>query len=133
MPRIKKKTPLSPVEETSLSCPPYVPSSEPEEQVSKIKKQIFPKTPFLTVEEKRKWLAGILRDTSGQHQGYELGLGDKFKALSEDNKLAGHPEPIQISPEEKTDRDSGRGLQDLLQALLATVRPPHHQRFKDKP
>lgn len=133
MPRIKKKTPLFPDEDplSAPSSPPLL--SEPEEPAFKIKKQIFPKPPFLTVEEKRKWLAAILRDTSGQHQGYELGLGDKFKALAEDNKLAEHPESTQDSPGEKTNRDSERGLQDLLQALLATVKPPHHQRFKDKP
>lgn len=141
MPRIKKKTPLSPPEELPISLDlaettplPALPSS-PEEQSPKIKKTFAPRSPFLSVAEKRKWLASILRDTSGQHQGYELGLGDKFKALIEDNKLAGHPESEQEASAEKTDgnKDTDKGLQNLLQALLSTVKPPHYQRFKEKP
>ncbi len=38
---------------------------------------------FLTIEEKRAWLARIFRDTSGEYTE-----ADKFKALQEDTNLA---------------------------------------------
>jgi len=38
---------------------------------------------FLTIEEKRVWLARIFRDTSGEYTD-----ADKFKALQEDTNLA---------------------------------------------
>lgn len=38
---------------------------------------------FLTIEEKRAWLARIFRDTSGEYTA-----ADKFKALQEDTNLA---------------------------------------------
>lgn len=41
------------------------------------------KRKFLSVEEKRGWLAGIFRDTSGEYS-----QADKFKAMIEDTRLA---------------------------------------------
>ena len=38
---------------------------------------------FLSSEEKRSWLAGIFRDTSGEYS-----QADKFKAMIEDTRLA---------------------------------------------
>lgn len=38
---------------------------------------------FLSVDEKRSWLAGIFRDTSGEYS-----QADKFKAMIEDTRLA---------------------------------------------
>lgn len=38
---------------------------------------------FLSVEEKRSWLASIFRDTSGEYS-----QADKFKAMIEDTRLA---------------------------------------------
>lgn len=38
---------------------------------------------FLSIEEKRSWLAGIFRDTSGEYS-----QADKFKAMIEDTRLA---------------------------------------------
>ena len=37
---------------------------------------------FLTIEEKRAWLARIFRDASGEYTD-----ADKFKVLREDNRL----------------------------------------------
>ena len=37
---------------------------------------------FLSIEEKRAWLARIFRDTSGEYSE-----ADKFKVLREDNRL----------------------------------------------
>ena len=36
---------------------------------------------FLSIEEKRSWLAGIFRDTSGEYS-----QADKFKAMIEDTR-----------------------------------------------
>lgn len=117
MPRPKKKTPLE-------SSPDSVLESTPPEKEKKT-----PRRPvFLSVEEKRKWLASILRDTSGQHQGFEISMGDKFKALVEDNKLAGHPGSAEELPAKKNTDDS-RHIPELLKALLATVTPPQQQHF----
>lgn len=41
------------------------------------------KRKFLSIEEKRGWLAGIFRDTSGEYS-----QADKFKAMIEDTRLA---------------------------------------------
>lgn len=38
---------------------------------------------FLSIAEKRDWLARIFRDTSGEYSE-----ADKFKVLREDNRLA---------------------------------------------
>lgn len=123
MPRPRKKTPLD-----SPEPPPpeqtVVPLPEKEPKIPR-------RTKFLTLEEKRKWLAAIVRDTSGQHQGFEIGMGDKFKALIEDNKLAGHPSSAE---EEKKPTEEKHSLPDILRSLLETVTPPQQQRFtQDKP
>lgn len=41
------------------------------------------KTIHLSLDEKRRWLAAVFRDESG-----EFSQADKFKALAEDTKLA---------------------------------------------
>ena len=41
------------------------------------------KTKYLSIEDKRDWLAGIFRDSSG-----EFSQADKFKAMVEDTRLA---------------------------------------------
>ena len=41
------------------------------------------KEKFLTLEEKRAWLAGVFRDASGEYS-----QADKFKAMVEDTRLA---------------------------------------------
>ncbi len=43
----------------------------------------MPKKRFLSVDEKRSWLAAIFRDTSGEYS-----QADKFKAMIEDTRLA---------------------------------------------
>lgn len=125
MPRPKKKTPLTPAPDSTIpEIDTLITEPEPKTSSSKAKSPRHP--PYLSVEEKRKWLAAIVRDTSGQHQGFEIGMGDKFKALIEDNKLAGHPS----SQEEETKpQDSNATLPDLLRSLLETVTPPQQQRF----
>ena len=40
------------------------------------------KTQFLTIAEKRAWLARIFRDTTGEYSD-----ADKFKAMREDTRL----------------------------------------------
>lgn len=41
------------------------------------------KKKHLTIEEKRDWLAAVFRDESGEYS-----QSDKFKAMSEDTRLA---------------------------------------------
>ena len=48
---------------------------------------------FLTIAEKRAWLARIFRDTSGYYTA-----ADKFKALQEDTNLALISEKQQTKP-----------------------------------
>lgn len=69
---------------------------------------------FLSIREKRLWLAEIFRNETGEYT-----QADKFKALVEDTKLAAiQQEEEELSPEKrKTDKDS------LLQ-LLSTLPPP---------
>lgn len=119
MPRPKKKTPL----ELSLTEPPVPPNEPPPPE-----KKTPRRPPFLSVEEKRKWLAAIVRDTSGQHQGFEISMGDKFKALAEDNKLAGHPGSVEEESDKKQ-KDESRHIPGLLRTLLETVTPPQQQHF----
>ena len=49
------------------------------------------KEKYLSVDEKRSWLAGIFRDTSGEYS-----QADKFKAMIEDTRLA-----VQAAEEDK--------------------------------
>lgn len=41
------------------------------------------KKKHLTIDEKRDWLASVFRDTSGEYS-----QADKFKAMTEDTRLA---------------------------------------------
>ena len=116
-----KKTPLS---------PPVPSLDESEQEILSplegiLRSSPLPLSPYLTWEEKRRWLAQIVRNTTGFHQGLEVDLADKFKALIEDTKLALLPE------EESSPSSSGSaaGLSSLLQSLLDTTPPPHAQRF----
>lgn len=54
------------------------------------------KPQFLTIEEKRSWLAKIFRDTSGEYIA-----ADKLKALQEDTNLALISENQQIKPHKR--------------------------------
>ena len=71
------------------------------------------KKKFLSIEEKRSWLAGIFRDTSGEYS-----QADKFKAMIEDTRLAmlaeeaNKPAPRQLT------------LPGLPPELLAHLPPP---------
>lgn len=82
----------------------------------------------LSIEEKRRWLAAIVRNTSGEMDGHSVGLGDKFKALVEDNKLAAMEEE---SGEGEVDRGVAVNLavSRLVSGLLETITPPHKQLF----
>ena len=42
-----------------------------------------PISPYLSIQEKRNWLASLFRDTSG-----EVSQAEKFKAMVEDTRLA---------------------------------------------
>ena len=53
-------------------------------------------TTYLTIEEKRAWLARIFRDTSGEYTE-----ADKFKALQEDTNLALISEKQEIKPRKR--------------------------------
>ena len=71
------------------------------------------KKKYLTVEEKRSWLADIFRDSSGEYS-----QADKFKAMIEDTRLAmlaeeaNKPDPRQLS------------LPGIPPELLAHLPPP---------
>ena len=69
------------------------------------------KKKFLSIEEKRSWLAGIFRDTSGEYS-----QADKFKAMIEDTRLA-----MLASESEKT---SAPVLPGMSAELLAHLPPP---------
>ena len=58
-------------------------ASHPISQKSKRKGAGMNQPQFLTIAEKREWLARIFRDTSGEYSD-----ADKFKVLREDNRLA---------------------------------------------
>lgn len=57
-------------------------ASHPFSQKSKRKGAEMNQPQFLTIAEKREWLARIFRDTSGEYSE-----ADKFKVLREDNRL----------------------------------------------
>ncbi len=69
------------------------------------------KKKFLSIEEKRTWLAGIFRDTSG-----EFSQADKFKAMIEDTRLA--------MLEAESSKPSEPSLPGIPAALLAHLPPP---------
>lgn len=60
---------------------------------------------FLTIEEKRAWLARIFRDTSGEYTE-----ADKFKAMVEDTRLAEISQNQQISPGKRNKKCRNRAL-----------------------
>lgn len=60
---------------------------------------------FLTIEEKRAWLARIFRDTSGFFTD-----ADKLKALEADNRLVA----MQANCQEKLDGSSSKPTVDTL-------------------
>jgi hypothetical protein len=71
------------------------------------------KKKYLTIEEKRSWLADIFRDSTGEYS-----QADKFKAMIEDTRLAmlaeeaDKPDPRQLS------------LPGIPPELLAHLPPP---------
>lgn len=67
---------------------------------------------FLSIEEKRSWLAGIFRDSSGEYS-----QADKFKAMIEDTRLA-------MLAEEAEKGTPGTALPGLPAELLAHLPPP---------
>lgn len=69
------------------------------------------KKKFLSIEEKRTWLAGIFRDTSG-----EFSQADKFKAMIEDTRLA--------MLEAESAKPAEPALPGIPAALLAHLPPP---------
>lgn len=69
------------------------------------------KKKFLSIEEKRSWLAGIFRDISGEYS-----QADKFKAMIEDTRLA-----VLASEAEKP---STPMLTGMSAELLAHLPPP---------
>lgn len=71
------------------------------------------KKKFLSIEEKRTWLAGIFRDTSG-----EFSQADKFKAMIEDTRLA--------MLEAEAAKPTEPALPGIPAALLAHLPPPLH-------
>ncbi|MEG0144031.1 MAG: hypothetical protein RR138_00155 [Akkermansia sp.] len=70
---------------------------------------------LLTIEEKRIWLADIFRNISGDYS-----QADRFKALTEDTKLA----LIQQEIDEKLEEQAPRQDNPLL-SLLNSLPPPN--------
>lgn len=69
---------------------------------------------FLTIEEKRSWLACIFRDESGEYS-----QADKFKAMIEDTRLA--------MLEQEAAKPAGQAaLPGFPAELLAHLPPPLH-------
>lgn len=58
------------------------------------------KKKHLTIDEKRDWLACVFRDTSGEYS-----QADKFKAMSEDTRLAMLQEEQTPAPEPAPELD----------------------------
>ena len=70
------------------------------------------KRKFLSIEEKRSWLADIFRDTSGEYS-----QADKFKAMIEDTRLA-------MLAEEACKAAQPAPLPGMPAELLAHLPPP---------
>lgn len=66
---------------------------------------------FLSIEEKRAWLAAIFRDSGGEYS-----QADKFKAMIEDTRLA--------MLETETAKPAEPGAPGIPAALLAHLPPP---------
>mgnify|MGYP003288271962 CR=1 FL=1 len=76
----------------------------------------MPKKRFLTIEEKRRWLADIFRDTAGEYS-----QADKFKAMIEDTRLAMlADEAARPEPQQNT-------LPGIPRELLEHLPPPLNQ------
>ncbi len=69
----------------------------------------------LTIEEKRDWLASIFRDESG-----DFSQADKFKAMTEDTRLA----QLQEEKENSSSTASTPHPTRDVPALLAELLPP---------
>lgn len=71
---------------------------------------------YLSIEEKRAWLADIFRDLAGEYS-----QADKFKAMVEDTKLAQildeQSELLIKREQEEKSSTSGLDLMSLLQSL----------------
>ncbi len=72
------------------------------------------KSRHLTLAEKRDWLAGIFRDESGEYS-----QADKFKAMTEDTRLA------QLEEEKK--ETTPPGTSSPAPGLLDMLPPPVHE------
>lgn len=71
---------------------------------------------FLSIEEKRSWLADIFRDTAGEYS-----QADKFKAMIEDTRLAMLAEEAsKPAPQQGT-------LPGIFRELLEHLPPPLNQ------
>lgn len=71
------------------------------------------KKKYLTIEEKRSWLADIFRDSSGEYS-----QADKFKAMIEDTRLA------MLAEEASKPAPPQPGLPGIPAELLAHLPPP---------
>lgn len=71
------------------------------------------KKKFLSIEEKRSWLADIFRDASGEYS-----QADKFKAMSEDTRLA------LLAEEKAAPAPQQQVLPGIPPELLAYLPPP---------
>jgi hypothetical protein len=67
---------------------------------------------FLSIEEKRSWLADIFRDTAGEYS-----QADKFKAMIEDTRLA-------MLAEDAGKSGQPAALPGMSAELLAHLPPP---------
>ena len=67
----------------------------------------------LTIEEKRDWLASIFRDESG-----DFSQADKFKALTEDTRLA------QLQEEKESSTKTPPKKTEDVHHMLAELLPP---------
>lgn len=72
---------------------------------------------FLTIDEKREWLARIFRDTSGEYTD-----ADKFKAMVEDTHLAMISQNQQINPAKRNKKYRNRALNHSKRKMKSTVK-----------
>jgi hypothetical protein len=86
--------------EQNTDCPRFLTSrkSPTHEHQTNLSPRKAPKMTdnFLTIEEKRAWLARIFRDTSGEYTD-----ADKFKAMQEDTNLALIQQNQQTAPRKR--------------------------------
>ena len=71
---------------------------------------------FLSIEEKRSWLADIFRDTAGEYS-----QADKFKAMIEDTRLA------MLAEEASTPPPQQGTVPGISHELLEHLPPPLNQ------